>query len=429
MIDVPKVLVISHNVFSNTNNMGKTLAEMFSFMPKGHLAQLYFHSEVPTLDLCDQYFRITDQDAMKGIIFRGRQGRILKKQKISPQSRSVRTDSGVIAKVYQYGRKRTPLIYWARDAMWRLSGWRSDQLERWIRSYSPDVIFFASGDYTFSYRIALDISYRYDIPIVLYCCDDYYLSERGKNLFLGRLRHKILMRWVHRVLERTTQIVVISDKMRCAYKNFMQAPIHTLRIPADINTRSRPASERKRIVYAGGLGVGRYGTLLSLGRELREAQIKGFAGIDVYTGERNPDILSKLTEENGIYYHGAVSASEIDEILGNAKYLLILESFDRDAVNRTRYSLSTKIGESLQSGACMIAYGPGDISSMEYLLENGCACMLSKSSDLPDVISKLESKQDLYADYIHHALQLASNNHDRKRNAKEMQSILIRAVS
>lgn len=39
-----KVLVISHNVFSQSENMGKTLANLFSSFKENEISQLYFHS-------------------------------------------------------------------------------------------------------------------------------------------------------------------------------------------------------------------------------------------------------------------------------------------------------------------------------------------------------------------------------------------------
>lgn len=39
--------------------------------------------------------------------------------------------------------------------------------------FSPDVIFFAAGDYAFPYRIALRLSALLHIPIVMWCADDF----------------------------------------------------------------------------------------------------------------------------------------------------------------------------------------------------------------------------------------------------------------
>lgn len=63
-----KVLIISHNVFSKTDNMGKTLSTYFSSFKSDELAQFYIHSQIPTLDICSNYYRITDKEAIKSIL-------------------------------------------------------------------------------------------------------------------------------------------------------------------------------------------------------------------------------------------------------------------------------------------------------------------------------------------------------------------------
>ena len=60
-----KVLVISHNILSHTSNMGRTLLNFFKDFPQESLSQLYFHKEVPTTDICTDYFRVTDFDVIK----------------------------------------------------------------------------------------------------------------------------------------------------------------------------------------------------------------------------------------------------------------------------------------------------------------------------------------------------------------------------
>lgn len=48
----PRVLVVSHNVFSTGNNMGRSLAALLSSWDPASLSQLYFYPEEPQLPLC-----------------------------------------------------------------------------------------------------------------------------------------------------------------------------------------------------------------------------------------------------------------------------------------------------------------------------------------------------------------------------------------
>lgn len=60
----PRVLVVSHNVFSSSGNMGKTMMHMLAGIPPDNLAQLYFHQEIPTRRCCLHYFRMTDSNIL-----------------------------------------------------------------------------------------------------------------------------------------------------------------------------------------------------------------------------------------------------------------------------------------------------------------------------------------------------------------------------
>ena len=62
-----KVLIVSHNVLGLDGNMGKTLHAYFQDWKTEDLCQLYFHSEVPTTHLCEEYFRITDFDLVNAL--------------------------------------------------------------------------------------------------------------------------------------------------------------------------------------------------------------------------------------------------------------------------------------------------------------------------------------------------------------------------
>ena len=57
-----RILVISHNVFCETSNMGKTLLSYFQKWDREALAQFYIHSEVPTNGVCTNYYQVTDRE-------------------------------------------------------------------------------------------------------------------------------------------------------------------------------------------------------------------------------------------------------------------------------------------------------------------------------------------------------------------------------
>ena len=403
-----RVLVVSHNVFSVTESMGKTISGYFEGWNVDDLAQFYIHSEVPTSDICENYFRITDKEALKSIFTR-KGGRVFGKGDIDSGRATSRTDDGLTAQIYQFGRKRSPLIYLARNVVWRLSAWKSKKLLKWVDEFAPDAVFFASGDYSFMYRIALDIAKYRKIPLYVSCMDDYYLNNTNKDSMLGRMAHRLFMRQVKRTMEYAEALFVICDKMADDYSKLFSKPCHVLHTPASF---AAPLQEEKkaRIAYLGNLGLNRHKQLVQLGRAIKELDMEP-KFIDVYSAEPREEILRELTRENGIEFHGAVGADEVRRIIGESMAVIHTESFDEAMKERVRYSVSTKIADSLASGTCLIACGPEDVASVEYVKKNNAAFVITEKDDLKAEMKRFLEDEQLRQQIVENARRLAGANH------------------
>lgn len=67
-MEYPRVLVIAHNPFSDTQNNGKTLSAFFNGWPKDKLAQIYLTPDKPDYTVCENFFRITDLEVLKSFL-------------------------------------------------------------------------------------------------------------------------------------------------------------------------------------------------------------------------------------------------------------------------------------------------------------------------------------------------------------------------
>lgn len=411
-----RVLVVSHNVFSASGNMGKTMMRMLAGISPENLAQVYFHQEIPTRACCLRYFRITDSDVLRSVFTRRARFRIFSSCDIDESVSQSRTDTGNLAKVYQFSRRRTPMIYFLRDTMWRLGKWKTRVLEDWARAFAPDVIFFAAGDYAFSYRVALYLSGLLRVPITMWCADDYFIAPQQSRSLLRRLHCRRLRKLAQRVTERSKSVITISDAMQRDYAQLFGFPVQTIRISSDANPAALPRAQREGISYVGNLGIDRITPLIELGRTLKAAQLPGFETIRVYSGERNPATLAQITEENGLTFCGRLTEQGVERVLGASKFLIFVESFDRSAIRRTKYSLSTKVAESLRSGACIIAYGPDEIASIEYLRRHKAACILNSAAEFPEAVGTLCRDPDKYETYVRASCELANTLHDAEKN-------------
>lgn len=419
-----KLLVVSHNVFSDTESMGRTLSSYFRGCKEMEIAQFYIHSEVPTTtEVCDRYFRITDMEALKSIITR-KCGSQFDHTKIFCDRLTPRTDTGAVAAVYQKGRKRTPLIYLARNMIWGLSNWNNKKFQSWLSDFAPDAVFFASGDYSFLYRIALKIAQKRNIPLYTCCMDDYYFINKNEKVFLGKLSHRLFMRQVKRTLSYSSGAFCICDAMNRDYEKAYGLRCYTLHTSTMLSEPIQ-APKTEKLSYLGNLGYNRHMQLVEMGRALKALNMpNGPHWIDVYSSEPREEILKELTEENGIRFHGQIPYEEVKKVMGESLAVIHTESFEQEIADVVRYSVSTKIADSLASGTCMLAYGPEDVASIAYLKENHAAVCITSPKELKDGLTALLTSEELRTEIVANALKLASENHRPDKNSQMIYRVL-----
>ena len=418
-----KLLVVSHNVFSKTGGMGKTLSAYFKGFDCGELAQLYIHSEIPTVDVCENYYRVTDKDMIKSVFTR-KSGKIFGSCDIERDKVSSRTDTGAVAKIYQKASKRTPSVYVLRNLLWNIGRWKTKKLEDWLDSFNPDAVFLASGDYTFIYKIALKIAQKRKIPLFVSCMDDYYLYNKNSEKTVGRLYHHFFLKQVYKTMGYASAIFSICDKMTEDYKKLFNKPIYTLHTGTELK---EPLSYKKnnRISYIGNLSLGRDKQLIAIGKALKEVKSDNKPEtIDVYSPECRKEILENLTAENGINFCGRIGPEQVKRVMGESMLLIHTESFDDVIRKSVAYSVSTKIADSLASGTCIFAYGPKEVASIDYLMNNKAAYCVTSKNKLVACLEEITQNSMLRREIAVNAVQLAYKNHNIDTNSDTIKGVI-----
>jgi glycosyltransferase involved in cell wall biosynthesis len=429
---LPRVLVISHNVFSTTSNMGKTLSAFFTGWEPTKLAQLYFHSEVPNSTICKSYYRVTDFDVLKSIFIHQKVGDILGNNDISENRANTRIDKGLRSHVYQLGRERKPYMYCGRNLLWKLGRWYTPQLEKWINQFDPQIIFFAAGSYIFSFKIALSLAELRNIPIVISFVDDYYLIRRGSISPLYWINRLFLNRIFVEAVSKSAAYITISDQMKREYYKAFKKEGHVMMTASNLlNIKNNRVLSSIKISYIGNLSLDRWKALVQIGRVLKNIVYKGLPlHIDVYSSEKRDKVLKHLTEANGIHFKGFLNSDQVIERMQESTLLLHVEDMDNKMnIERVRYSISTKIADSLASGTCLFAYGPAGVASIDYLKQNNAACVVTEKEKLEESLRELINNSDLRQSYINNALRLANERHNPEKNKRRFMEIIFNAVN
>lgn len=376
---LPRVLVISHNAFSDTFNNGKTFQSMFARWPGESLAQLFFSSnEFPAWGFCRRYFQITDFDILRSITrFGAPCGRELTNGHDAGSTATVTPDTTWRSRI----KSKADLLEFFRDIMWKSRVWKTKELEAWITGFDPQLVFYVGGNLGFSHEVARWVSTRYGIPLCVFFTDDYVLNPVISNPldYIQAWRKK---RFYAKTIRQASQGYVIGEMMAAAYS---QAYGRTfIPIMNSVTPESYVAPQRKPagpivFSYFGGLHLHRWKMLLRLAELLRRAAASVCVeySLDVYTMTAvSPDILEQFSK-GGVNFCGMVSGQALKERMSDSDVLVHVESMDRKYRTMTRYSISTKIPEYLLSGRCVLAFGPDEVASIQLLRGCGGAVVIT----------------------------------------------------
>ncbi|MHB8126276.1 MAG: glycosyltransferase family protein [Desulfitobacteriaceae bacterium] len=421
--DFPRVLVVSHNVFSTTSNMGKTLLAFFNEWDSDKIAQLYLHSEIPDTDICKRYYRVTDFDMIGAIIKGKKTGTILTAADVIKDRASTRIDSGLKKSLYNTGLKRKPYMYIIRNAIWSFNKWKTPELFGWIDKFKPQVMFYAAGSFVYSMRIAMYIQEKYKLPMIVFFGDDYYFLDLPQFSLFDVINKEIFKNTFKKLFSNLSSFIAASDKMYTKYKYTFDKNGCAILTSTPKNTTKMVQNRPLKVSYIGNLFFDRWKALIEIGKYLKNMGVI----LDVYSNETRESIIKELNRDNGIQFHGPVPSSKVKEIIADSTIIVHVEAMDTINTKKVEYSMSTKIAESLASGVCLFAYGPRNVSSIEYLKDNEAAFVVTDKNELQDALHIIINDKVLRNRYIHNALKLAEKRHDYDTNTVIFYNLVVDA--
>lgn len=357
-----RLLIISNNVLSERNNNGKTIYSYIDRLPRASVAQLYFSTEKPEIDGY-QYFQLSDTDVVKGALKQENRGRCI--AAVEKGSTNV-TVSGNVSVKNNFTR-------YLREVVW-YNRWKSKQLLTWLDVFCPTAVLFVGGDCAFAYDICRFIVNRYNARLSLYITDDYVMPRRKEDLF-GKIRRRLIRKQIKATLTNTSCFYTVSAPMQKAYKELFgveSKAIVNLTESLKLDDKGTVCQEKQLdMIYAGSLYYGRDAVLGKIAQAI-EKYNNGSTGVKarlkIFTNTE-PSTAAKaiFTIKDCCEYCGSLSKRELIEELNRSEILVFVESFDENQIEKTRYSLSTKVPEYMSVGKPILAVGPKGIGSMDYL--------------------------------------------------------------
>jgi glycosyltransferase involved in cell wall biosynthesis len=314
-----------------------------------------------------------------------------------------------------------------RDIVWRSGRWKSKEFKNWINEFSPEVVLLMAHNYSYSFKIALEIVKKKKIPLVVYNCEDYYLKKGNKFSPIYMVYEGAFKRAYKKTMKEAAHVIYNSKMLQNSYAKEFENKSSVMYMPTEL----KPCANKKEnsvftVSYLGNFGNGRHEVLIEVANTLKK--IDNNIIFNAYGEIKNEGIREVIEACSAINYKGFVSYDRAQEVMYTSDLLVHVENFGEFYRSDLKHGFTTKISDCLASGTCFFVYAPEDIAGVQYLIENDATCVCSKPEELFSKLNDIVNNKSLRNNYIGKALDIASINHNKELICKSFHDVIISII-
>ena len=408
-----RALIVSGEPFSDATATGITLCNLFGNFPREALAQLYSANFPVRDDICAHYFQLSAANLISTRLVLTRD-----KPSVPVRGWKVRAKSAA----------RRVLSPFLESLSYKLP----PSISEGIRVFNPNILYTLGGSLR-QLQIAIDISGEMNIPLAIHFMDDWP-SILYRSPWLAPLRFR---------LHRLTTALVGQAKVRLAISEAMASEYHTryqaefvpfmncvsrskVRLPGTAISRD---SKARTICYFGGLHLGRWKSILSLAEAIKRHALNAEFELGIYCRDADAEAHRKeFVGYSFVHFKTAVPPGQVSEVMEAADALLHVESFLPEHRSYTRLSISTKIPEYLAANRPILAIGPAEVASIQYLQDHRSA-IVATDIDPDEMAKKVRQLLDreVVAELGQNAFDLVMRNHLAETERERFKKTLLEA--
>lgn len=417
--------MISAEVWRNDKNGGNVLSNIFG--DTGYeFAQIYCNPGNPSNHLCKRYYQMTDSMMINTILHRGRPGKIINYKEYPCDEKEVVEEQAEQENRSFYGffrHHRLEIFYVVRSIIWKAAKWNTPELRQFIVGYEPDLIFapcYASHEMLAIDRLAKELT---NVPMISYISDDNYGLRQFRLSPVYWLNRFVLRRNMRKTFKMYDLVYTMTEEQKCEYEKALDCKMKILRKSGDFTKvpEKKYVNKPIRMIYAGGIYVGRWKTLAKIADAIRNVNKDGVKIVlDIYTGNTLTE-KQKLLLHDGTNstVHKSISLDELKQKYAESDIALHVESFELKYKLLSRISFSTKIIDCLSSGCATMAICWNQHSGYIYLKKHDIAICVDSVDKIPNAIDSLISNPELIIDYAEKARSFGLEHHQQEEIKKE----------
>ena len=423
-MEYPRILVVSNNSFSKTDSNGRTLGNFFIGWPKDRLAQFCVSTDGANFELCNNYYCITDREVVNARIHLRR-----------PQRVTIAKDKEGESKGSRGTGRKTALRMLIRDLMWGDGFWNTLDFKQWIQDFAPEVILVMFSDSSFILNIATRLSEQFDIPLVMFNTEGYYFFKH--NYFRTKTKWDWLWmpvyqsrfrRQVRQTMIRVSYPIYCNSLLQEDYGREFKKDSIVLYTTSIIEWKNRDYSnELFKCSYIGNLTFGRPRALAEIADVLREINLE--LKLDVYGRTLKEEDERLLNNHPNILFHGFIGYDNMMQVIAESHILFHAESQEDRWHEGLKYAFSTKIADSISSGACFVLYSSPNIACAKYIQETGAGWLAVDKESLKETLYNIINDEQHRNEVLQRAKVLSSQNHNESVNCEKMLYVINKAYT
>jgi len=379
----PRLLTISVNAWSESNSIGIFFSSHFGAWNKENLSNIYLRNEKIDNKYCSQYFRIAEIDILKSMLSNKSLGIEIS---YNEKNRAILNKGNRKVKANKFiesiKRIRPISILFLRELFWSVGFRNKDKLKAFLEKNKPEVIHMHCSGLIYPHKVLHYCHKITNAKVVLFCGDEIYSY---KNFMpLARLYQFFLRIWIKKTVKISDLNYAATPEL-CNYysvvfgKTFNVLYKGATVIPPKPKTHKLPM----KLIYAGNILWDRWQTLSLIAKAINQiSNGRQLYKLEIYTNNGlSKKMLSALNTEYS-EIKKAVAYEEVKRILSVADIVIHAEGFTEKFKKITKYSFSTKIVDCVQSGSCIMAVGPMELASINFLKNTNAAIIANSYEDI-----------------------------------------------
>lgn len=387
------VLIFSNCAASGSESNGRMHMTQFQkYLDGNHLHNFYVRGN-PDLENI-KYLNISYKDALLSKLTFG-----IKK----PSLNSNAIKSGVNASESISSKSANPFYHWARNKCFSNNRSIFKTLCEYVLKNKIEALVIWGSNVPFLYELIRKISNKTGIKYITITCEDYPLKKycylKKHNVFFNFFQRQLRKQCI-KCYKGSSKNIYCNIELKNLYEKETETTNgEVIYLGSSLKRFEEEKTKKvKNVLYGGNLYDDRLKSIIDVAEVLNKRNI----ALNIY-GKTSEENIKLLKEHTNINYFGVVPFSELVKHFLENDALLHVEGFSKEYINDCRFAFSTKISDYIVTGKKIIAYGPKEISGINFLLKEWMQVVATNKNDLDLVIDYIESddyvSSDVYKEF------------------------------